>query len=1348
MRRYLLSFLSVFIVAFSSAQRGWIPAFNDLEGFQYGTQSAPSGNEWESPENLSFNKEQPHAYFFAFQNVEAARKLLPEYSRYWQSLDGTWKFHWVKTPEERPKDFYQTGFDVSAWESVPVPMSWNIYGIQKDGSLKYGVPIYTNQRVIFQHQVKVDDWRGGVMRTPPQDWTTYIYRNEVGSFRRNFTLPADWDGREVFLNFDGVDNFFYLWINGTYVGFSKNSRNLASFDVSNYLNRKGKNTIAVEVYRNSDASYLEDQDMFRLPGIFRSVYLTSRAKVSINDIVAIPDLDTNYKNGSLTITTNLRNYNATIAKNYKLVYSLYANKLYSDENVLISNAKATAVCPLIKTGQYNTVTTVMDIADPKKWSAELPYRYTLVAELKDANKKSIETVSTTIGFRKVEIKDTKADDDEFGLAGRYYYVNGKTVKLKGVNRHETNPNTGKVVTRQQMEEEIQLMKRANINHVRESHYPNDPYWYYLCDKYGIYLENEANIESHEYYYGKESLSHPKEWQAAHIARNVEMVRATLNHPAIVLWSLGNEAGPGDNFVAAYNAIKKIDVSRPVQYERNNSIVDIGSNQYPSIEWVRGAVKGTYPLKYPFHISEYAHSMGNSTGNLIDYWDAIESTNFFMGGAIWDWIDQAMYTYDKETGERFLAYGGDFGDKPNDGTFVNNGLIFADRTPKPEYYEVKKVYQNLGVKAVDMSKGDIAIFNKQYFNSLDDYKVEWALYKDGLEITRQDIPTAFVHSIQPRQTKEYRLPYDYKALEKSSEYFVKIQFIRTTDALWAKKGYVQMEEQLLVKTAENKPSIAAGQPNQQLSLSNNENLQTVQGKNFIVKFDNVTGSIYSLQYNGNVIVTDGQGPKLDAFRAPVDNDNWAYKQWFENGLHDLKHTVLSHTTIQHPNGVIVLSYTVQSQAPNGATIHGGTSGTYTIQEYTDKPFGMDDFKFVTNQIWTVYPDGSIELAASVSSSDASLNLARLGYSLQLPKSFNQYSYYGRGPINNYADRKTGQFIECHNSTVEQQFVPWPNPQSMSNNEDVRWAALTNSNGDGLLFVAKDKMSTSALPWSEMELTLASHPYKLPKSSGTYLHVDAEVTGLGGNSCGQGPPLEKDRVKATTHNIRFVIRPISKHNTATQSNISLAGESPIAISRNRVGMVVIEGQKDRASYLYTIDDRQPQVYSTPFAFRKAGKITAWDQNNPQLKFSFDFPKIETVPLEVVFTSSEEGGDEGAKNLVDGNPNTIWHTMYSVTVAQYPHWVDFDAGETKTIKGFTYLPRQDGGYNGNIKNYKIQVSDDAKKWSEPIVEGVFERNTKLQTVKFSQPVKARYVRFTALSSQNKQDFASGAEFSLLAE
>ena len=753
-----------------------------LGGYYYGDTTAPSGWEWQSPDSLAYNKQQPHAWFFSFGSVDEARKVLPENSSLWRTLDGEWLFHWSKNPEERVKDFYRTDFDASAWDKVTVPMNWNIVGIQKDGTFKYGEPLYSNQRVIFQHKVAEGDWKGGVMRTPPHDWMTYKNRNEVGAYRRTFSVPADWKDKNVYINFDGVDSFFYLYVNGRYVGFSKNSRNLAQFDITPYLNKKGENVVAVEVYRHSDGSFLESQDMFRLPGIFRSVSLTAKPQIQVRDLKAIPDYDASYTDASLCISADVRNLTNKAAKGYTIDYTLYANKLYSDENTLVPGVSATAtVGDLEKKGEQTATVTLKAGDKVKPWSAEAPYRYTLVGELKDKKGKVVETFSTAVGFRKIEIKQTAAKDDEFGLEGRYYYLNGKTIKMKGVNRHETSPATGHYIPREQMLEEVFIMKRGNINHVRNCHYPDAPYWYYLCDKYGIYLEDEANIESHQYYYGKASLSHVPEFKNATVARNMEMVHATVNHPSVVIWSLGNEAGPGVNFVEAYKAIKTYDTSRPVQYERNNNIVDMGSNQYPSIGWMQAAVTGKYDIKYPFHVSEYAHSMGNAVGNLIDYWNAIESTNFFIGGAIWDWVDQAMYGYDSKTGDRFWGYGGDFGydNKPNDGMFCMNGILRPDFSPKAQYFEVKKVYQNVGVKAIDLKKGLIEIFNKNYFEPLR-YQIVWSLWKDGQCVLADQSLTGPKMPVGPRERVTYTLNYDYSKLDAASEYFVKVQFLQGKD----------------------------------------------------------------------------------------------------------------------------------------------------------------------------------------------------------------------------------------------------------------------------------------------------------------------------------------------------------------------------------------------------------------------------------------------------------------------------------------------------------------------------------------------------------------------------------------
>ena len=1283
-----------------------------LGGYFYQQQEAPTGWEWQSPDSVAVNKLQPHAWFFSFRNIDEARKVLPENSSYWKSLDGMWKFHWAPNPDERPKDFFRTDYDVSKWDDIKVPMNWNMAGLQRDGKNKYGDPLYSNQRVIFQHSWQpMNDWKGGVMRTPPKDWMTYRNRNEVGSYRRTFTVPADWKGQEIYLNFDGVDSFFYLYINGKYVGFSKNSRNLAEFNITPYLNKEGEeNTVAVEVYRHSDGSFLESQDMFRLPGIFRTVALTAKPQVQVRDFKAIPDLDETYSNAKLHITAQLQNLSKKAIKGYTIQYSLYANRLYSDENTLLSGVTASAKLAgkLNAKGEIELEATLDAANKVNLWSAEAPHRYTLVGELKDGKGRTVQTFSTFVGFRKVEIKETPAEKDEFGLAGRYYYLNGQPIKLKGVNRHENNVKAGHTVSREQMEHEVFLMKRGNINHVRNCHYPDAPYWYYLCDKYGIYLEDEANIESHEYYYGKQSLSHVPEFRNAHIARNMEMVHATVNHPSVVIWSLGNEAGPGKTFVDCYNAIKAYDTSRPVQYERNNDIVDMGSNQYPSIAWVQGAVQGKYKLKYPFHISEYAHSMGNACGNLIDYWDAIESTNFFMGGAIWDWVDQALDKQDPATGKTYWAYGGDFGkdNKPNDGMFSMNGIMRPDLTPKAQYFEVKKVYQNVGVKAIDMKQGQIEIFNKNYFEPLKNYQIVWSLYKDGVCVKKNQPLQGAKNIVGPREKGIYTLPYDYASLDANSEYFVTVQFLLGKDMPWAKKGYVQMEEQLRVKGADvAAPSIAAVAKTgkaMKYQLDKAAKRASITGENFQVAFDLNTGSIYSLKYGNQIIIKDGNGPQLDAYRAPTDNDAGIgyHNAWFKNGLYDLQHVVKSWTcTPNKKDGTYKLDFTVESQGKEGCDVNYGNrdrdpESCYNFEK-NKRALTDADLKFTSRQIYTIYKDGSIEMQSAIGANRSKVILPRIGYSMVLPSELNQYDYYGRGPVNNYNDRKTSQFIGWYHSPVAEQGIMLPKPQAQGNREEVRWCAVTNSQQQGVVFISDSTMSASALPWSQQELTLAAHPYQLPKSSGTHLHLDAKVTGLGGASCGQGGPLTPDQVRSTPTTFGFIIRPAVKSELPNLVKVSATGRK-------------------------MVKDIMQQM----------------KQNQ------------QNTGLQIAFASSQEPDEGDAAYLVDGDPSTIWHTMYSITLAKYPHWVDFEAGKQKVIKGFTYLARQDGSLNGCIKDYEIYVSNDNKTWGEPVAKGSFEKTAKLQKVMFGKPVKARYVRLRALNEQSGQDYASGAEFTLVTE
>lgn len=1074
-----------------------------LSGFTFGDRTAPTGEEWQSPQELSLNKELPHAWFFSFPDIESARKVLPEHSSRWMSLDGTWRFHWAPDPEARPKDFFREEYADGDWDEIPVPSNWNIVGIGHDGSQRYGTPIYVNVNVPWWKEIKPDDWRLGVMRTPPEDWTMYKMRNEVGSYRRTFEVPADWAGARIYLNFDGVDSFFYLWINGRYVGFSKNSRNTAQFDITRFLHA-GTNTVAVEVYRNSDAGNLEAQDMFRLPGIFRTVALEARPQTTVRDLRVTPSLS------GLHIAAEILGE----AKGTTLTWRLYEHTLYSDENALVATFEGQApVCDIT-------------YAEAHPWSAEAPWRYTLVGELKDASGQTLDIVSTIVGFREVAILDTPAEKDEFGLAGRYFYLNGKPVKLRGVNRHETEPSLGHAVTRAIMEQDIRLMKQAGINHVRNSHYPDAPYWYWLCDKYGIYLMDEANIESHHYHYGEASLSHPVEWRAAHVARMTEMVAANYNHPSILIWSMGNEAGPGKNFEYTYAAARAIDPVRPIQYERNNDLSDIGCRQYPSVAWVQEVATGQAAVKYPYHINEFAHSMGNALGNFAQYWQSMDSTNFFIGGAIWDWVDQSLWNWTAD-GVRYLASGGNFGDKPNDGQFVMNGILNGDRSPKPQYFEVKQIYQNLYTSLADCKEGQVAVtlFNRNYYESCC-YDASWVLLADGREIRRGQFETG---SVGPRERTVRTL--DIGPLPEGKECYLNLSYTLQDALPWADKGFEACREQLFLQPSApaDAPVLKGRAP--KASVNSRNGHLVVKGRRFRAEFDAISGTLVRLKYRGRDVIVPGQGPQLNAFRALINNDAWYYQDWFAQGLHQLQHKA-SPLKVSEVAGVVKISFDVVSKAPCGAHLDGSSaSATCRIVEDPDSTRVM---QFTTHQTWTIHRDGSLTLSAEVTSDKPDLVLGRLGFILQVPASLSRFTYYGRGPVENYSDRHTCAFNGIYESPVAEQVQNYTKPQDMANHEQVRWATLSRGRR-GIRFEAAENslrtsdsglpvMSVSALPYSAIDLVEAAHAFELPAPGDTWLCLDAADTGLGGASCGP-LPLEQDRVRSNAR-FGFTIRPFAR------------------------------------------------------------------------------------------------------------------------------------------------------------------------------------------------------------------------------
>ncbi|MCQ2158814.1 MAG: DUF4981 domain-containing protein, partial [Bacteroidales bacterium] len=1005
--------------------------------------TAPDGTEWQNPENLSLGKEAAHAWFFSFKDLESARKVLPENSSYWKSLDGDWKFKWSPSPAKRPVGFQAVEYDVTSWDTIQVPGSWNIQGLQKDGTQKYGTPIYVNVNVPFWHEKKVDDWKGGVMRTPPTNWTMFEARNEIGSYKRSFTIPQEWKGREIYIDFNGVDSFFYLWINGKYVGFSKNSRNLAQFDITPYV-QDGENTVAVEVYRNSDGSNLEAQDMWRLPGIFRTVAIESRPKIHISELKVTPCGNT------LRVETSLNEPKKQ--KGYSLTYKLYECELYSDANSPVA------------TFARQEFDDVIGLPNARKWSAEEPYRYVLIGELTDWKGKVTDVVSSYVGFRDVEIKDVSAEDDEYGLAGKYFHINGKCVKLRGVNRHETEPERGHAIRRESMVRDVMLMKRANINHVRNSHYPDDPYWYYLCDKYGIYLMDEANTESHHYGYEEASLSHPMEWRKAHIDRMMAMMKANYNHPSIVIWSMGNEAGPGENFLATYNAAKEYDPMRPVQYERNNDYSDIGCRQYPPVDWVRNVATGKADEKYPYHINEFAHSMGNALGNFADYWASMDSNNYFIGGCIWDWVDQSMYNYTSD-GTRYLAYGGDYGDYPNDAEFLMNGVLFGDRSPKPQYYEVKKVYQPV---YTSLKNGKVEIFNRQYFcrTNLD---CRWELVLDGDVI---DKGTYDINSLKPREKRLVEIP-PYSENHHGALY-LNVYFTQKEKTPWADKGYEVAKDQILLNASVRKGtamSVKAGA----LRAKAENGRYSVCGDDFHATFNTRTATLDSYSVKGRKIVSGGA---FEPARAAINNDAWMMESWEKNEIYNLKHSATLTKVVKEQDGSIELQFTT--------FVHGQTDSTLNFRQH---------------QTWRIDPDGTLTLSTKSEVSNPQFTLGRFGFAFTLPKEFDTAEYCGRGPEENYCDRKTSAFVGKYTLTIDtQKTLQYTKPQECGNHEEVSTLTLRDKDGYGITIVPvtntwdrsgmpEARMTFSIQCWDLRDMKAAGHIYQLPEAGETRLLVNA-------------------------------------------------------------------------------------------------------------------------------------------------------------------------------------------------------------------------------------------------------------------
>ena len=1002
-------------------------------------------HDWENPEMFQQNRESAHVTLVPYADAGMAQSGSRKDSPFYYTLNGAWKFNWVKAPAERPVDFYRPDYDVSGWDEIPVPANWQLEG--------YGIPYYVN----IQHPFPANP------PFIPND------NNPVGSYRRDFTIPADWDGRRVFLVFEGVKSAFYCWVNGQKVGYSQDSMTPAEFDITPYL-RPGANTIAAEVYRWSDGSYVEDQDFWRLSGIFRDVYLFSTPAVHIRDFFAIPELDGNYRNATLTVRSNLRNYGGGATDGWRVTATLFDSR---GREVFTGNSGSVTVAE----GADTTVEFSRNVSNPAKWSAEQPNLYTLVVSLRNAAGEMVEYESCKVGFRSSEIKNGQL------------LVNGRPIYLKGVDRHEHDPDTGRVVSDEMMIRDITLMKQFNINAVRTSHYPNDPRWLELCDEYGIYLIDECNLESHA---TRDSIpGDDPRWREASLDRMMSMVHRDKNHPSAIIWSLGNEAGWGTNQAAMKAWTSGFDHTRPVQYEQTDDPAgtDIVCPMYATFQHLERYAQGN-PDR-PLIMCEYAHAMGNSVGNLQDYWDMIERYPSLQGGFIWDWVDQGLRAFTPD-GQQYWAYGGDFGDIPNDDNFCCNGLVFPDRTPHPSLYEVKKVYQYIKARPADLSKQEVEIENKYEFTNLDAFDITWMVTADGREIERGALAR---QNIAPGAKKTVRIPYSAIDAQPGVEYRLKLSFATAAAAPLVPKGHEQAWDEfpLPVSAPAIPVNVAAMPP---LELAESSQYIILDGPEFVLVISKKTGAIQSFNYNGIELVTDGLMP--DFWRAPIDNDRG-------NRMETRQAKWRLAGSMMQARKVTATRLSAQS---------------VRVDVTASLPSVQSDYALS----YTVYGSGDVVVANRFTPGVELPELARYGMQMRMPAEFDTMTWYGRGPQENYWDRKTGTGFGVYTGAVADQYVPYVEPQENGQKTDVRWVTITNENGIGLFAAGMPELSVTAHDFTTHDLQLARHPFDIRRGTGTTLNLDLLQMGVGGDNSWGARPHPQYSLPVKEYGYSFVIRPI--------------------------------------------------------------------------------------------------------------------------------------------------------------------------------------------------------------------------------
>lgn len=1054
--------------------------------------------DWENHHILQINREPARTAFIPFGDVKGDRSM---------SLDGEWRFHWSPTPEGRVIGFEKPGFDDKSWAKFHVPGVWEVNG--------YGTPIYASAGYTFKINPPY------VTDTPKKDFTAFVERNPTGQYRRTFNLPESWTGEgQTFLRFDGAMSAFYVWINGRMAGYSQGSTEASEFNITPYI-RKGENEIAVEVYKYSDGSYLEDQDYWRFGGIQRSVTLFHTPDVRLRDFTVRTLPEDGYKDFLLQVDPLFSVYNGNRGTDYKLRVSVEDGKKELFDTAVVINdildldhkaAIMNTWYPQRGPRKLGRITHLFK--NPALWTAETPNLYTLRLELCDADGKVIERAEIRFGFRSVEVKDGQV------------LVNGNPIRFRGVNRHEHDPRTARVMTDSLMLLDLRLMKQANINAVRTSHYPNHPRWYELCDSIGMYVMDEADIEEHGL---RGTLASTPDWHAAFLDRAVRMAERDKNHPSVIVWSMGNESGYGPNFAAISAWLHDFDPTRPVHYEGAQGVdgepdpatVDFISRFYtrtqdeylnPGIadgvdeeraenaRWERLlSIARRDNDNRPVITSEYAHAMGNAMGNFREYWDEIYSHPRMAGGFIWDWVDQGIFKV-RPDGQIEVAYGGDFGDKPNLKAFCMNGIVFADRSLNAKYDEVKTVYSPVAIalKGYDPATGiaEIEFINRNHHISLDGYTCSYTPVVSG----KPGKPVAItLPQLAPGESGIVSVKVGQAPKDKDFRLNVSVRLKDKT--LWAEAGHEIVACQLELadhRLDEVKSEAKASGP---ISVDETDNRITATAGKVTVAWNRRTGRLDNLSSKGQRIITDSY---FQAFRAPTDNDksfgNWLAKDWTRNRIDAPDVTLVSLDRMPPKDGKFVLNTTEKYSYAEGAIL---VKSTYTF-----------------------YGDGTLDLEQTYTPEGKLPELPRLGVTFVVEKKFDLLSWYGYGPMETYPDRLDAASIGRWESPVSEQYTHWPRPQDSGNHEGVAEVALRDRSGSGVMVTAMDALfSASALPYSTADIAAQSHDVDLKESDNIYLNIDTAVLGLGNSSCGPGV-LKKYTIAPGEHTLKVRITPVGK------------------------------------------------------------------------------------------------------------------------------------------------------------------------------------------------------------------------------